>query len=548
MYLWLKKHEWTLVAGAVVLGFVAGLVGFGQFLGASGKEASFFDFIYFAIRLFLFNYDLPGDGVPYAAPNATLEVARFLCPTTVFYTGIRGVTVALARRLSLWGIRNWSGHTIIVGGGKRGTELARALVGRSRRTIVVDLDEGCEYQTGPGSSAARVVIGDIRDVDVQKDARLSSASLVIAVTNSPEVNLELALAAANRGSSEPLRLLIHAPRKFSEIFEDLPPFDKQYGSVESRFFSYDYNAARALALEFAPLLAAKRFPSGSPRILLLGDNAFLAELLCSIITQFQFAFSGPPEVVVLSDAADCFEFRLPSAAGTSLPLVSTVRISTFPSHQLLKPDIASLTAGVLFDLAFVAFVKDANALHCARHLSTLHLGLIDQIVTCLRPSHNLIRAHGGTSVLPGVEIRNLVPLGCSMEAVVDGSLDAAAREIHERYVREETAKGMTLSQNSLLVSWQDLPEAYREANRSQADNSEVKKRQLHLDQSQACIESMAEAEHRRWMANRILSGWRYGPVRDNKNKIHPSIVSYARLSEAEKQKDRDTITLFLKEI
>jgi hypothetical protein len=178
----------------------------------------------------------------------------------------------------------------------------------------------------------------------------------------------------------------------------------------------------------------------------------------------------------------------------------------------------------------------------------LHLGLIDQIVTCLRPSHNLIRAHGGTSVLPGVEIRNLVPLGCSMEAVVDGSLDAAAREIHERYVREETAKGMTLSQNSLLVSWQDLPEAYREANRSQADNSEVKKRQLHLDQSQACIESMAEAEHRRWMANRILSGWRYGPVRDNKNKIHPSIVSYARLSEAEKQKDRDTITLFLKEI
>lgn len=135
-----------------------------------------------------------------------------------------------------------------------------------------------------------------------------------------------------------------------------------------------------------------------------------------------------------------------------------------------------------------------------------------------------------------------------MEAVVDGSLDAAARDIHERYVREEAAKGMTLAQNSLLVFWQDLPEAYREANRSQADNSGVKKRQLLLDRSQACIENMAEAEHRRWMENRILSGWRSGPVRHNKNKIHPSIVPYAQLSEAEKQKDRDTITLFLKDV
>jgi len=29
---------------------------------------------------------------------------------------------------------------------------------------------------------------------------------------------------------------------------------------------------------------------------------------------------------------------------------------------------------------------------------------------------------------------------------------------------------------------------------------------------------------------------------------HPSIVPYAQLSEAEKQKDRDTITLFLKDV
>jgi len=135
-----------------------------------------------------------------------------------------------------------------------------------------------------------------------------------------------------------------------------------------------------------------------------------------------------------------------------------------------------------------------------------------------------------------------------MAAVVDGSLDASARAIHERYVAEETAKGMTLKENSLLVPWRDLAESYRDSNRSQADNSEVKKRQLLADKSAACIESMAEAEHRRWMANRVLTGWKFGSVRDNPKRLHPSIVPYSQLSEAEKQKDRDTITLFLKDI
>ena len=48
------------------------------------------------------------------------------------------------------------------------------------------------------------------------------------------------------------------------------------------------------------------------------------------------------------------------------------------------------------------------------------------------------------------------------------------------------------------------------------------------------------------MAERILSGWRYGNPRDDAKKLHPSISPYAELSEPEKQKDRDTVTTALK--
>jgi hypothetical protein len=55
---------------------------------------------------------------------------------------------------------------------------------------------------------------------------------------------------------------------------------------------------------------------------------------------------------------------------------------------------------------------------------------------------------------------------------------------------------------------------------------------------EAHIELMAEAEHDGWMAQRAGSGWRYGPVRDNAQKLHPFMIAYGDLPEAEKDKDR----------
>jgi hypothetical protein len=55
------------------------------------------------------------------------------------------------------------------------------------------------------------------------------------------------------------------------------------------------------------------------------------------------------------------------------------------------------------------------------------------------------------------------------------------------------------------------------------------------------IELLAEAEHAGWMAQRAKSGWRYGPVRDNAQKLHPSMIAYRDLPEPEKEKDRAAV-------
>ena len=58
--------------------------------------------------------------------------------------------------------------------------------------------------------------------------------------------------------------------------------------------------------------------------------------------------------------------------------------------------------------------------------------------------------------------------------------------------------------------------------------------------SEELIEQIAEDIHIRWMAIRENQGWTYGPERNDQLKHHPSLIPYDKLSEEEKDVDRET--------
>jgi len=53
------------------------------------------------------------------------------------------------------------------------------------------------------------------------------------------------------------------------------------------------------------------------------------------------------------------------------------------------------------------------------------------------------------------------------------------------------------------------------------------------------IHIMAECEHDRWMVERSMNGWRYGPVRDNTRRVHPSLLPYGKLAKNPSEKRKD---------
>ena len=54
------------------------------------------------------------------------------------------------------------------------------------------------------------------------------------------------------------------------------------------------------------------------------------------------------------------------------------------------------------------------------------------------------------------------------------------------------------------------------------------------------IEKLAENNHDVWAARRLQEGWTYGPERNDQEKKHPDLVPYHKLTESEKDYDRES--------
>jgi hypothetical protein len=146
-------------------------------------------------------------------------------------------------------------------------------------------------------------------------------------------------------------------------------------------------------------------------------------------------------------------------------------------------------------------------------------------------------------------------LSTSRDEAIDRSLLAEEEEVellqralHEEYLRELCGTAVKPSN----VDWCRLSFDYREDNRSLAEHVSSKALDLDLSiapsrQTQALslgdemIEPLAAAEHRRWIASRAIAGWRLGETLSETERTHPSMVPWANLSEADRERTRAAI-------
>jgi hypothetical protein len=137
-------------------------------------------------------------------------------------------------------------------------------------------------------------------------------------------------------------------------------------------------------------------------------------------------------------------------------------------------------------------------------------------------------------------------------------IEKLAEAVHNLFCEEMKAKGYKWGpvtddgkkRHSALVPYADLPEDEKEQNRSNARDIKNKLASLGydiipMDSHQACagfnkeeIEKLSQEEHKRWLKQKIDSGWKYAPETDKAKKLHKDMVPWDKLKAADKEKDR----------
>jgi hypothetical protein len=171
--------------------------------------------------------------------------------------------------------------------------------------------------------------------------------------------------------------------------------------------------------------------------------------------------------------------------------------------------------------------------------------------------------------------RGAIPLVLSTDAIIADIEDPdkaqhMARHLHSIY----TAK--TKPDDDRNAPWPMLKETYRRANMRAADHLPAKLFTLGIDPRAATdkalltpavrqklaalmhapaddpvLEQLASLEHRRWMIERKLDGWRFGTMRDNKRRIHDLLIPWEELDgplRAERIKDADQIVAIISQL
>lgn len=143
-------------------------------------------------------------------------------------------------------------------------------------------------------------------------------------------------------------------------------------------------------------------------------------------------------------------------------------------------------------------------------------------------------------------------IGPGSQKLDPGIRDTIARAIHEAYRDVQINSKQSIDPS--LADWEDLIADLKESNRQQADNNiqkllligcsihKAKGRDISLMKfTEDEVEFLAEMEHARWNAERILSGWKLGNEKDVIKKISPYIVPWSELPDEVKEWDRETV-------
>ena len=531
-----ERRRWYLLAAGWVVLIVLGFTGF-----MAQKEAvedrTLLDNLYLTLQLAVLSYGGGGGDL-----NWRLEVARFAAPLMAMGTLFQAASVVFREQFERYRLSSFRGHTVVCGLGASGTRLALSLAQAGRPVIGVDQDGH-----GSGISALRahgipVLAGDPTDPAVLRAVRLERASSLVALCPSEATNVAIATAARRvprQRRAVDLRCSVHLEDA------ELTGFLRGSGlggdeTVRIEFFNMHERGARALVAEHLVLE-----PGTTPHLVVVGLGQ-LGRAVLLVAAQEWAEVGDGPLTATLVDREVASRMQALEMQHPGLVEAVSARLFTFDVEAPSRDGLEELTkrlAEVPPRLVAVVLDEESTALATALFLHRTIDDPAIPVVVRTRGDTGLgasvrMDDEDGDSRFPGLRLFPLLDRTCSPALMDGGVREELARALYEDHLNRAAARGV------VDPGWSALTDDEREAAREAADglidalddNGFELLPLRHWGGAPAVTftpdetRRLAERDHNRWRARRGTDGWRYGNVRDAREKVTPRLVPWDELA------------------
>ena len=570
---WLT-YQWAIIAFFWILTFVTGYLGYQVYLpkvSSTQGPADLSNIVYHILQLFVLQGTFP-DNV-----DLNLQVARFLAPTLVALAGLQALFYVFNNRIDTVILRFTSNHVIICGLGERGLAIAQSFFDKGEKVTVIDNDLDNINIKFLKRHGVRVINGDATSIDLLRRIRAQYCSYLFATMNDDGENVEIAvnlfkLVRQTRKKRDKEAVPIEDSEndpKIVQCFINImdPQIRKllKHHSITTDPFDYfdlkffnTYENASNLVFRKAHLtkyLQLAKSNQSSLHIVIVGFGEMGQEIYLMSLKLFDFLGRNNLHYLIVDSVADkrlsLFLKRYPNLE--SLSTFETINLDINESDFLDELPNSLHTKNNSNTLIFICI--DADNIGVSAALSFLPF-LPNETVPIFVQTNS---EAGLATILRSRDIFHLtnnpiIPFGilqdvCSRQILINPDIDFVAKKFHERYIMHQKSTNFGSDSNPFLVSWEFLPEDRKDSYRQKVRTLEIilngfnfrilpktDKKSKYSDFTEEECRLLAKIEHSRWLADRILNGWRFQEgIKKNDLKTNPLLVEWSKLSDEAKK-------------
>jgi hypothetical protein len=517
----------------------------------------------------------------FGVTNEQLNLVRFAALAVPIVGLLFAFSGALGQHLAQSFNLRASRHVVIAGDSP--PALSLALDCRKARDAVIliaqDLPE--DARLGLRRKGVIVLEGDARHIETLRSARAHHAAHVVAFEPDDTVNLQIEAAVrrlvgnAKRKPPISVHVSTRSPMLLKEAREmrsaQMRQNKMQGSPVDPKPFSIEEIAARALIQSQTQelLSVAQQLHSDRLHIVFFGFDQGAESVAERVLASLWSVNFAPPRLTILVPDPPAAEagFKARHREAFVHPELWAADVAFLPFNW----DMAAIGPEVLDAVEQTRGKPTAAIVSTGNDPGNIHLG-----ITLKRACNHGMRwpipifmretsqsefsqqyAHGDDTpdldaYLQAFGAHQII---ATRAKIIEGQLDQGAAVAHEHY-NKGLGKKDTMSMRELqsaMRDWGDVLETYRAANRAVADAAMTKvwdagwrapasgeKGDTAPTIPAELMPRMAEREHDRWVAERLIAGWRpttQGENRNNDLMAHDKLAPWSALTEDDKNND-----------